>query len=163
VEWVDTIEADPRMSLRYGDAAATGLPDASVGFVNLCLVRKYCPRRFLPFFSPPLHSQYPPHVHQVLHELPRTAADAILSEAYRILAPGGTLGIMEMDPSSPGYIKLMSNPFFFSILRSTEPYLGDYFGEVRSRRGSEATVVIFPRSRFASSCCRRSLRRCHRC
>lgn len=41
VEWVDTIEADPRVSLRYGDAAATGLPDASVGFVNLCLVRKH--------------------------------------------------------------------------------------------------------------------------
>lgn len=72
----------------------------------------------------------------MLHELPRTAADAILSEAYRILAPGGTLGIMEMDPSSPGYIKLMSNPFFFSILRSTEPYLGDYFGEVRSGGGA---------------------------
>ena len=35
-----------------------------------------------------------------------------------------------MDPSAPGYIKLMNNPMLFAVLKSTEPYLGDYFEEV---------------------------------
>lgn len=34
----------------------------------------------------------------------------ILAEAARILRPGGSLAIMEMDPSAPGYIKLRKNP-----------------------------------------------------
>jgi ubiquinone/menaquinone biosynthesis C-methylase UbiE len=99
-EWVEPIEKEPRIEFRYGDIADTGLPDNSVGFVNLCLV---------------------------LHELPQEATRSILKEAYRILAPGGTLGIMEMDPQAPGYVKLMSTPWLFAILKSTEPYLGEYF------------------------------------
>ncbi|CAN0514382.1 unnamed protein product [Scytosiphon promiscuus] len=33
-----------------------------------------------------------------------------MAEACRILRPGGSLSIMEMDPSSPGYVKLRKNP-----------------------------------------------------
>jgi ubiquinone/menaquinone biosynthesis C-methylase UbiE len=99
-QWVEAIESDERITLQYGDFAQTGLPDNSVGFVNLCLV---------------------------LHELPSHVVRSIFDEAYRILAPGGTLGIMEMDPQAPGYVKLMATPWLFAILKSTEPYLGDYF------------------------------------
>jgi hypothetical protein len=34
---------------------------------------------------------------------------------------------MEMDPSAPGYIKLQRTPWLYAILKSTEPYLEEYF------------------------------------
>ena len=34
---------------------------------------------------------------------------------------------MEMDPSAPGYIKLQKTPWLYAILKSTEPYLEEYF------------------------------------
>lgn len=65
-EWVDEIAPDARIELKYGDIAHTELEASSVGFVNLCFV---------------------------LHELPKQAAKEILTEAHRILRPGGTLGM----------------------------------------------------------------------
>ena len=96
-------EADPRLALRLGDAACTGLPDACVDLVSLCLI---------------------------MHELPSEASDAILAEAARVLKPNGHLAIFEMDPSSPGFGRVRSNPWVFAALRSTEPYLDDYFWKV---------------------------------
>jgi hypothetical protein len=34
---------------------------------------------------------------------------------------------MEMDPTAPGYIKLKGTPWLFAILKSTEPFLEEYF------------------------------------
>jgi ubiquinone/menaquinone biosynthesis C-methylase UbiE len=100
-EWVEDLgPSDPRVSLTYGDISSTGLPSGSVDVVSICLV---------------------------LHELPRAASERVLEEAKRILRPGGTLLIMEMDPEAPGYVKLRSNAMLFSVLRSTEPFLDEYF------------------------------------
>lgn len=98
--WVEKIDKDDRITLQYEDIANTKLPDESVSFVSICFV---------------------------LHELPNDATVSILTEAHRILEPGGTLSILEMDPSTPGFKALRSSPFVFSILSSTEPYLKDYF------------------------------------
>ena len=98
--WVETITPDPRIRYQYGNIANTGLEDASADLVNFSLV---------------------------LHELPQEATMRILTEAHRILKPGGTLIISEMDPESPGYLKLRANTMLFSVLRSTEPYLDEYF------------------------------------
>ncbi|CAM9798698.1 unnamed protein product [Scytosiphon promiscuus] len=95
-------DADARVELVYGDAAKTGLEDNSASLVSLALV---------------------------VHELSTEGRRAVLAEAHRILRPGGSLSIMEMDPSAPGYVKLRNNPMLFSILRSTEPYLDVYFSE----------------------------------
>ena len=65
-----------------------------------------------------------------MHELPAAATDDILAEASRVLRPGGHLAIFEMDPSSPGFGRIRSNPFVFAALRSTEPYLDEYFWTV---------------------------------
>lgn len=93
--WVEDITADKRVEFKYADIGATGLPNNSVDICSISLV---------------------------LHELPESASLSVLQEAERILKPGGTLLIMEMDPSAPGYIKLRENSMLFAVLRSTEPW-----------------------------------------
>lgn len=82
----------------HGAGEATGLPAAAYDLVSICLV---------------------------FHELPQSAAKAILREARRLLRPGGHLAIMDMNPRSEAIQKLP--PFVFTLLKSTEPYLDDYF------------------------------------
>ena len=86
---------------RWVHAAAenTGLPAGSMDLVSACLM---------------------------FHELPQTAAIAILHEARRLLKPGGHFTIMDMNPHSEVMQKLP--PFVFTLLKSTEPYLDQYFG-----------------------------------
>jgi ubiquinone/menaquinone biosynthesis C-methylase UbiE len=61
----------------------------------------------------------------VFHELPGEAAIAILTEAKRLLKPGGTLAIMDMNPQSAVFGKMP--PYILTLLKSTEPYLDQYF------------------------------------
>lgn len=82
----------------HAPAEATGLPDASFDLVSACLV---------------------------FHELPQTPAKQIFAEARRLLRPGGYLTIMDMNPASEVYQKMP--PYIFTLLKSTEPYLDEYF------------------------------------
>ena len=61
----------------------------------------------------------------LFHELPQSAAIAILNEARRLLRPGGHLAIMDMNPKSEIYSKMP--PYVKTLLKSTEPYLDEYF------------------------------------
>lgn len=63
--------------------------------------------------------------HLIFHELPQSAALQILQEARRLLRPGGHLAIMDMNPSSEIYAKMP--PYILTLLKSTEPYLDQYF------------------------------------
>jgi ubiquinone/menaquinone biosynthesis C-methylase UbiE len=82
----------------HAAAEATGLGDASVDLVSAFLL---------------------------FHELPQPAAIEILHEARRVLRPGGYLAIMEMNPKSEIYATMP--PYILTLLKSTEPYLDDYF------------------------------------
>ena len=82
----------------HAAAEATGLPSASFDLVSACLV---------------------------FHELPQTAAQEILAEVRRLLRPGGYLAIMDMNPRSEVYKKMP--PYILTLLKSTEPYLDQYF------------------------------------
>ncbi|MGF1567960.1 MAG: methyltransferase domain-containing protein [Nodosilinea sp.] len=82
----------------HAAAEATGLPAASYDLVSVCLV---------------------------FHELPQTAAQAVIQEARRLLRPGGHLAIMDMNPQS-AVLQAMP-PFVLTLLKSTEPYLDEYF------------------------------------
>lgn len=79
-------------------AEATGLPEASFDLVS---------------------------AHLLFHELPQSAAIAILKEARRLLRSGGHLAIMDMNPRSEIYAQMP--PYVLTLLKSTEPYLDQYF------------------------------------
>ena len=86
------------MTWRHAAAESTGLPDASFDLVSAFLV---------------------------FHELPQKASREILHEARRLLRPGGYLAIMEMNPKSEVYATMP--PYILTLLKSTEPYLDEYF------------------------------------
>lgn len=83
----------------HGMAESTGLPSQSFDLVS----------SFLMF-----------------HELPQEASIKIIKEARRLLRPGGYLAIMDMNPKSEIYAKMP--PYILTLLKSTEPYLDEYFG-----------------------------------
>lgn len=82
----------------HAPAEETGLPDRSFDLVSMSLV---------------------------CHELPQGATRAIFQEMYRLLEPGGTFAIMDMNPRSDVYRRMP--PLILTLLKSTEPYLDQYF------------------------------------
>jgi ubiquinone/menaquinone biosynthesis C-methylase UbiE len=91
-------EKEAEIDWLHAAAEATGLPDASYDLVSACLM---------------------------FHELPQTAAKAIIREASRLLRPGGYFTIMDMNPRSKIYQQMP--PYVLTLLKSTEPYLDQYF------------------------------------
>ncbi len=61
----------------------------------------------------------------VCHELPGEATGAVLREAARLLRPGGVIALVDQDPDSE-VIRRLPAPIA-TLLKSTEPYLEDYF------------------------------------
>jgi ubiquinone/menaquinone biosynthesis C-methylase UbiE len=61
----------------------------------------------------------------ICHELPQTATHEIFAEAKRLLKPGGHIAIMDMNPASEIYAQMA--PYILTLLKSTEPYLDQYF------------------------------------
>ncbi|OKH39139.1 SAM-dependent methyltransferase [[Phormidium ambiguum] IAM M-71] len=82
----------------HAAAESTGLPNASFDLVSIFLM---------------------------CHELPQSATKAIFREAKRLLRPNGHIAIMDMNPQSSAYVKMP--PYVFTLLKSTEPYLDEYF------------------------------------
>ncbi len=82
----------------HAAAEATGLPDDSFDLVSICLV---------------------------CHELPQFATRKIFREVRRLLRSNGSIAIMDMNPKSEVYATMA--PHIFTLLKSTEPYLDEYF------------------------------------
>ncbi|MGI0482279.1 class I SAM-dependent methyltransferase [Geminocystis sp. CENA526] len=61
----------------------------------------------------------------IFHELPQSAAENIISHSYKLLKKGGFFAIMDMNPQSENYKKMPR--YVFTLLKSTEPYLDQYF------------------------------------
>ncbi|MEO0540721.1 MAG: class I SAM-dependent methyltransferase [Cyanobacteria bacterium P01_A01_bin.105] len=117
-----TPESGPPITWKHAAAEATGLPDGCADFVSICLV---------------------------FHELPQQAALAVLTEARRLLRPGGHLGFMDMNPQSQVYAQMP--PYILTLLKSTEPYLDQYFAldlpQAMVDAGFEKPVVTFNTAR----------------
>jgi ubiquinone/menaquinone biosynthesis C-methylase UbiE len=88
----------PHIQWVHAPGEASGLPDASVDLVSLFLI---------------------------CHELPQAATLAMFQEARRLLRPQGHLAMMDMNPKSPIYGQMPS--YVLTLLKSTEPYLDEYF------------------------------------
>lgn len=82
----------------HATAEQTGLLDNSVDFVSCFLI---------------------------FHELPQDASRQILREIRRVLRPNGYFALMDMNPHSDIYVKMP--PYILTLLKSTEPYLDQYF------------------------------------
>ncbi len=82
----------------HAAAESTGLPDNSYDLVSACLM---------------------------FHELPQEPSRQIFQEARRLLRPGGHLAIMDMNPKSAAFAQMP--PYIFTLLKSTEPYMDEYF------------------------------------
>jgi ubiquinone/menaquinone biosynthesis C-methylase UbiE len=82
----------------HAGAESTGLPDHSCDLVSACLM---------------------------FHELPQKPSRQIFQEARRLLRPGGHLAIMDMNPKSAAFAQMP--PYIFTLLKSTEPYMDEYF------------------------------------
>jgi ubiquinone/menaquinone biosynthesis C-methylase UbiE len=88
----------PQIKWVHAAAENTGLPAASYDLVSLFLI---------------------------CHELPQAATLQIFQEARRLLKPGGRIAIMDMNPASEIYGQMP--PYILTLLKSTEPYLDQYF------------------------------------
>ncbi|GMH12115.1 hypothetical protein Nepgr_013956 [Nepenthes gracilis] len=61
----------------------------------------------------------------VLHECPATATVNLVREAFRLLRPGGTIAITDNSPKSKILQEL--SPVLFTLMKSTEPFLDEYY------------------------------------
>ncbi|KAF6176088.1 hypothetical protein GIB67_000182 [Kingdonia uniflora] len=61
----------------------------------------------------------------VLHECPRRAIVGLVKEAFRLLRPGGTIALTDNSPKSKILQEL--SPVLFTLMKSTEPYLDEYY------------------------------------
>merc|ERR1719446_939684 len=79
----------------------------------------------------------------VAHESPRWVSKAIFDEAYRILKPGGSFTMLDLDKDN--LENLLSNPFVAAIYKQTEPYMGEFLSlkpkEDLEESGFEVTTV----------------------
>lgn len=92
----------------------------------------------------------------MFHELPQEASQAIFREARRLLKPGGYFCFMDMNPGSEVYEKMP--PYVFTLLKSTEPYLDDYFtlnlNQSLTEAGFKVPTIVpnSPRHRTVMTC-----------
>ncbi|XP_050205201.1 uncharacterized protein LOC126655201 isoform X2 [Mercurialis annua] len=61
----------------------------------------------------------------VIHECPERAIVGLIKEASRLLKPGGTIALTDIAPKSKILQEL--SPVLFTLLKSTEPFLDEYY------------------------------------
>ncbi|XP_022857179.1 uncharacterized protein LOC111378241 isoform X2 [Olea europaea var. sylvestris] len=61
----------------------------------------------------------------VFHECPERAIKNIVKEAFRLLRPGGTFAVTDNSPKSKILQEL--SPVLFTLMKSTEPFLDEYY------------------------------------
>lgn len=86
-----------KYSLVHGPAETTAVASGSQDLVSLCLVA---------------------------HESPAWVTHAIFKEAFRILRPGGSFTMLDLDKENLEV--LLANPFVAAIYKRTEPYMGEF-------------------------------------
>ncbi|MBP0020624.1 MAG: class I SAM-dependent methyltransferase [Cyanobacteria bacterium SBLK] len=91
-------KSDRSVTWKHAPAEATGFRDRSFDLVSAC---------------------------SLFHEVPLIPTRAIFAEALRLLSPGGYFALMDTNPRSQAFAKMPG--YVFTLFKSTEPYLDDYF------------------------------------
>ena len=60
----------------------------------------------------------------VSHESPKWVSMSIFKEAFRILKPGGSFTLLDLDKEN--LENLLVNPFVAAIYKQTEPYMSEF-------------------------------------
>merc|ERR1712146_215199 len=60
----------------------------------------------------------------VAHESPEWVSKNIFKEAYRILRPGGSFTMLDLDKEN--LENLLTNPFVAAVYKQTEPYMAEF-------------------------------------
>jgi len=87
-----------KYNLIHGEAESTPVESNSQDLVSLCLVA---------------------------HESPKEVSTNIFAEAFRILKPGGSFTMLDLDKENLEV--LLANPFVAAIYKRTEPYMSEFF------------------------------------
>ncbi|KAF0922536.1 hypothetical protein E2562_037850 [Oryza meyeriana var. granulata] len=66
-----------------------------------------------------------PSAKVVCHECPARAITRLVNEAFRLLRPGGTIALTDNSPKSKVLQEL--SPVLFTLMKSTEPFLDEYY------------------------------------
>uniref|UniRef100_J3N1B8 Methyltransferase type 11 domain-containing protein n=2 Tax=Oryza brachyantha TaxID=4533 RepID=J3N1B8_ORYBR len=61
----------------------------------------------------------------VCHECPARAITGLVNEAFRLLRPGGTIALTDNSPKSKVLQEL--SPVLFTLMKSTEPFIDEYY------------------------------------
>lgn len=105
-----------KYTLVHGPAEKTDIPSDSQDLVSLCLVA---------------------------HESPKWVSESIFAEAFRILKPGGSFTMLDLDKDN--LENLLANPFVAAIYKQTEPYMAEYLSlrpkEDLEKIGFEVTEI----------------------
>jgi ubiquinone/menaquinone biosynthesis C-methylase UbiE len=79
----------------------------------------------------------------VAHESPKWVSESIFAEAFRILKPGGSFTLLDLDKEN--LENLLENPFVAAIYKQTEPYMAEFLAlspkEDLEKLGFEVTAV----------------------
>ncbi|XP_059301294.1 uncharacterized protein LOC132053333 isoform X1 [Lycium ferocissimum] len=91
----------------------------------------------------------------VFHECPERAIRNVVKESFRLLRPGGTIAITDNSPKSKILQELP--PVLFTLMKSTEPFLDEYYLTDLERVMKETdfanvqTVLTDPRHRTVTA------------
>ncbi|XP_037448163.1 uncharacterized protein LOC119317766 [Triticum dicoccoides] len=91
----------------------------------------------------------------VCHECPARAIIGLAKEAFRLLRPGGTIALTDNSPKSKVLQEL--SPVLFTLMKSTEPFLDEYYmldlEEALSQAGfvNVCSVLTDPRHRTVTA------------
>jgi len=79
----------------------------------------------------------------VAHESPKWVSESIFAEAFRILKPGGSFTLLDLDKGN--LENLLENPFVAAIYKQTEPYMAEFLkldpSESLQKAGFEITEI----------------------
>jgi len=75
----------------------------------------------------------------LLHEMPHEARERAISEAVRVISPGGRLIVTEYAPLPEGHVLYRFPPFRW-ILMALEPFLGDFWQEDLAEHFNEVAI-----------------------